>query len=898
MARNESASGRAFGRGWPAVALFLGLLLVVICPPQAALGQEVAEPAEEPVFTGFVTDQDGQPIANARIEVNGLEAFSREDGSFEMSILSTGGPYIVTVSHLDFADASSVSYYSLPTGQTWELVRAQIETVEPTGPIRLVDSRPELDDKGLRGATFELPPDALVDENGDPPAGPLRAAIATLDVANGEGPSDWAVRSDDGREEGYLVSFGAVHILFTDPDGKVRYQLREGVLGRLSLPVIPTMQEQAPSNSVARFWYYDTKDGYWKYTGDTFYDQDAGAYVGTVDHLSTLNTDIAKFNNAACLRVELDASVPLGSKLRIRYHSGGTAFGQTPTLVMNNTLNAVYRLPANTNVLLALLNGSNQVYGNLIVEAPPGTPLVNTVVNTGTAIPSGQSLWPPAPYTPCKSIRLRLALPQVEIRVNELSTDPANLPDDPTDDYITWAPTFARARLNFPLGSPITVVLTNDPAGSIAGGGDVLFAAHQSPWPANTTATANTLTLSLPGNGAWVPFVIAGKYGTPSTNDKDTIIQAHLNTSGGAVIGTRALMVRVRKNANNLTASERSRFLFAWRNFRNQLGDNYILFQEMHRLASTAGDEAHGQPAFLTWHRAQLLHVERELQKIDPSVALHYWNWDAAAPNVFDDDFMGAADMSVGPFGIAEPIFAITNPLNGWNTDLPFSGGELRRNGADHTLAPAGGIFKPLDHPINPSLVDRLDYGPRSVGTSFSSEVEGLSHNPAHGWPCAGGHVTNPMRSAADPLFYLLHSQIDRQWAYWQRAQNRHGVIVGPNLTFPAPAHYDNNGNWNDPGVFTWQKGSFLEDGMWPWDGTSGGPAGREQRPLNQATAPGTNIPLSMPAVPMTQFPASPRRNWWPAAAAVPKPRHTIDYLGKFNPLDGLGFCYDDVPYN
>ena len=67
-----------------------------------------------------------------------------------------------------------------------------------------------------------------------PPAGPVRAAIATLDVANGEGPSDWAVRSDDGREEGYLASYGAVHVQFTDPAGSLKYQLRSGRLADLT----------------------------------------------------------------------------------------------------------------------------------------------------------------------------------------------------------------------------------------------------------------------------------------------------------------------------------------------------------------------------------------------------------------------------------------------------------------------------------------------------------------------------------------------------------------------------------------------------------------------------------------------------------------------------------------
>ncbi len=56
-------------------------------------------------------------------------------------------------------------------------------------------------------------------------------------------------------------------------------------------------------------------------------------------------------------------------------------------------------------------------------------------------------------------------------------------------------------------------------------------------------------------------------------------------------------------------------------------------------------------------------------------------------------------------------------------------------------------------------------------------------------------------------------------------ARTAFGVIVGPSLTFPAPAHYDNNGFFDDPLVTAWRKGSFLEDGMWPWDGTDGWPA-------------------------------------------------------------------------
>ena len=38
-------------------------------------------------------------------------------------------------------------------------------------------------------------------------------------------------------------------------------------------------------------------------------------------------------------------------------------------------------------------------------------------------------------------------------------------------------------------------------------------------------------------------------------------------------------------------------------------------------------------------------------------------------------------------------------------------------------------------------------------------------------------------------------------------------------------------------------------------------------------------------------------RNLWPSSAAIPQNANMIDYLGKFRPQDGLGLCYDDVPY-
>jgi len=77
--------------------------------------------------------------------------------------------------------------------------------------------------------------------------------------------------------------------------------------------------------------------------------------------------------------------------------------------------------------------------------------------------------------------------------------------------------------------------------------------------------------------------------------------------------------------------------------------------------------EIHAGPRFLPWHRAYMLDLERELQKIDPSVALHYWRFDQRAPRVFRRNFMGAMKPANG--AEREAVFNASNPLSAWATN-------------------------------------------------------------------------------------------------------------------------------------------------------------------------------------------------------------------------------------
>jgi tyrosinase len=502
-----------------------------------------------------------------------------------------------------------------------------------------------------------------------------------------------------------------------------------------------------------------------------------------------------------------------------------------------------------------------------------------------------------------------IAAISVEIFVNGRS--PAGM-NDLTDDYVTWSPTLCEARVTgLPAGhGPFTAHIMNDPAvdqivlasaptdipaqsvnnPARYAGGRVRFALEPTAgWPVNATATEESITLTLPENGDFVKFRIAGQFGRPSYNDKDVILQVHQNDSIGPVVGSHSLMVRVRKDGNRMHDFEIKRFLDAMRAYKDVTsGRSFDESARIHANSFVAGNEAHTdqlpeyQPSFLPWHRTYLLQVERDLQTINNgefrAVTLPYWNWDEATPRLWANWYMGAPNTH--PFLSARPvIFHVDNPLEGW---IAPSGGPIRRrttnifNIANRPPSPGGGFVPALKHDpdATPSIVSRESFGfLGGVTTDLARLIEIDVHNNAHGLNCAGGQILSG-DSADDPLFYLLHCQIDRQWAAWQNYRNRFGTTSDDYELGEGPAYV--------PGTSILQYGSHLDDEIWPWDLSNGADAD----PLKSR-------PIALGGL----FAASPIRNLWPATATKPKNRDMIDFEGRVNPVLGLGFCYDDVPY-
>jgi tyrosinase len=420
---------------------------------------------------------------------------------------------------------------------------------------------------------------------------------------------------------------------------------------------------------------------------------------------------------------------------------------------------------------------------------------------------------------------------RTEVTINGIVTSNAS--------YISWAPIPSQVRLADSGGAanPIAVKLRNK--GSIQGGRVVFFDPLSNTWK-------DELQVNLPADGSPVDFLLAGNFEYPSSSDGDAVLEV-IDIGNEVALSETLLMVRIRKNANNLTTGERDRFISALAKLNDRGMGRFSDFRNMH--VSAALGESHDNAGFLPWHRAYLLDLERELQVIDPSVALPYWRFDQPAPNLFTEEFMG----ETGPADVVQ--FSSENPLNFWATDT-FPG-IVRQPRFTPATEPAGNS---LGRVISEAATLLLGGGGNTFG--LFRLMEGQPHARAHG--CFGGFITKTDTAPRDPLFFLLHANVDRLWAKWQWIYRR---FESANV-----ATYEFLGSHTDPNAT--RVGHNLKDTMWPWD--------QDMNPPRPVVAPGGKFPASLTAS---------------APGDAPTVLSMIDYQGVLNPLSRLGFDYDDVPF-
>lgn len=425
-----------------------------------------------------------------------------------------------------------------------------------------------------------------------------------------------------------------------------------------------------------------------------------------------------------------------------------------------------------------------------------------------------------------------------------------DIPTTTTDDkcFLTWAPVRAELRLVETAFNSGTLAVTLSNAG-LSGGGQVNFHTEKS-----DEGTVE-ITIDLPNDGNTVAVWIAGEFGHPSKDYGDAVILA--SDPGGQELGRRDCMVRVRKSAVELDSGERDRFLEALATLNDAGNGPFREFRAMH--VSESDPEAHGAAGFLPWHRAYILDLERSLQDIDPTVTMPYWRFDEPAPSMFADDFLGLPDPD--PANGDEVLFPPGHPLEFWRTDTldPI---ERRPLWIDINDPPpqqiADSLGRPVDWVISQNAT--LDLGGVSHEFAAFRTMERSPHGPAH--VSFAGPISSIDTAAKDPLFFMLHTNVDRLWAFWQWFHRRTNPISENAYSVVGSSRPPDN------------LGHKLDDTMWPWN--------------QETTSPRPSFPPPRPVFPVSPFSQRP--------SAMPKIREMIDFQGVHDATD-LGFSYDDVPF-
>ena len=404
----------------------------------------------------------------------------------------------------------------------------------------------------------------------------------------------------------------------------------------------------------------------------------------------------------------------------------------------------------------------------------------------------------------------------------------------PNAAYVSWAPSPCRIRVVDAGGATVPVNVTVGNAATTAGGRLVF-------WGVLPSSPQSSLALTLPVDGTPTDFWVGGQFGSPSGADKDTTLEV---VSGNAVVGTLAMMVRIRKNANSLTDAERDRFLAAMAKLNDRGHGPFKTYRDMHTNAAVG--EAHNAAGFPPWHRTYILDLERSLQEIDSSVALPYWRFDQPAPRLFAPDFLGTSP------GNGNVQLAASNPLIYWTTDgvvgfmrYPFfqtpTSAAMAQDGTPvkvegDTLNTGGGVYEPFRDGNSGALED---------------DPHGMAHVSFN------GPIDSIPTAARDPLFFLLHANVDRLWAKWQWYFQR--------FDYRVVQSFDQ----------TQQRvGHNLGDTMWPWNGMT--------TPPRPPTAPGGGLrgsPVSL------------------APGQTPRVLDLLDFQGRITTQARLGYDYDDVPF-
>ena len=246
---------------------------------------------KDAIFTGSVVDANsGAPISGADVTVNGKAIQTDPTGAFAITV-DIDVRYTVSVRKQGYALLSKVTYSpAADLRLALEQVAPEAFNIGEGGRIVPKDTR-----KQNRPVTLVVPPNSLVDKNGNPAAGQGRAYLWGY-------PQGTPIPGDmsaifKGRPA-RMETFGAMDVQLTDLGGQP-LQVRSGATLEL---VMSAAGNPNPPATIPLFHFDEAKglwqeDGQWTLSGND--------YHATVTHLTAFNADLA-FGTTGCIEYHVD----------------------------------------------------------------------------------------------------------------------------------------------------------------------------------------------------------------------------------------------------------------------------------------------------------------------------------------------------------------------------------------------------------------------------------------------------------------------------------------------------------------------------------------------------------------------------------------------------------------
>jgi tyrosinase len=156
-----------------------------------------------------------------------------------------------------------------------------------------------------------------------------------------------------------------------------------------------------------------------------------------------------------------------------------------------------------------------------------------------------------------------------------------------------------------------------------------------------------------------------------------------------------------------------------------------------------AHDKESDESLFLPWHRAYLFYFERIVRKVlsDDDFALPYWDFTDPDHRALPPEFLTPADAS--------------NALYAVNRRAEVNAGR-----------PIDWQYQ-VNSPINADALKQEAYGANDVTQGLCMALDKGVHGAVHVLIGNAKGMGSVQWSANDPIFWLLHAELDRLWITW-----------------------------------------------------------------------------------------------------------------------------------